>query len=187
MYLVIFLGNVGPRYAQTRHNAAWLVCDQLFGNMGWDHDKYAQADISHIHIGAKHFVIAKPTTMMNKSGITAKVLADRFEIPSENITIVYDEIALDVGKLKASFNRGSGNHNGVISVINQLGTKEFGRLRLGVGHPGPVPMRNYVLTQFTPDELSKVKTDTADKTMSALKALARGGINEVMNSSNENN
>ncbi len=150
MHLILFLGNPGSEYTHTRHNAGWIVCDELFASQTWTMDKYANAEVAELQIENEAVLLAKPHTFMNNSGESAKYLTQKYEISPDRVIVVYDDIDIPVGGVKVSAT-GQSNHNGILSLIRSLKTEEFIRIRVGIGG-GNGPLRDYVLGRLTLDE-----------------------------------
>ncbi len=170
--LVAFLGNYGPEYANTRHNAAWLFEESLpwAARLSWSDkykSKFASADweqfVSWLPEGTnvpagtvaaapKKLYFMKPLTYMNLSGEAIGEAARFFKIPPEDILIVHDEIELAPGTVSLKWSGGLGGHNGLRSAKGVLGTADFWRLRFGVGKPADGNVADYVLGSFSPDE-----------------------------------
>lgn len=126
MYLIVGLGNPGEKYLKSRHNAGFIVCDGLASQ--WEYDKYADADVSK----SGDIIVVKPQTFMNNSGTSVKVLAKKYSIAPQHIIVIHDDIDLPFGSTKIVFASGPGGHNGVRSIIDQLGTNEFARVKVGI-------------------------------------------------------
>lgn len=158
MVLILGLGNPGPQYELTRHNAGFLAVDTLS-------EKYRIRMDQHQHrslfgkgdIKGCPVVVSKAMTYMNESGVAAKALLHAFDIPPERMIVVHDEIDLPLGKIKKKFKGGNAGHGGIGSIIEKLGTGEFARLRIGVGRPeGRGGVVDYVLSPFTDEEIPQV-------------------------------
>lgn len=154
-YLVVGLGNPGKEYEKTRHNAGWIVIDFAYPDLFWEQDNYAVAGI------AKHeaIIFAKPTTFMNLSGESVGYITKKKDIAADHCIVIYDDIDLLLGKLKISYDRGSGGHNGIKSIQDHLGTAEFIRIRIGISkvlENGEFVKPN-VLGKFEPEELETLK------------------------------
>ena len=184
MYLIAGLGNYGEKYTTTRHNAAWLVLDEMLSHdVAWGYSKYANADYLHDVVGDTPVQYIKPHTMMNLSGRAVQYAAEKHEISPDNIIIIHDDIDIPVGELKISFNRGSGNHNGIESINAALGTREYIRIRVGIGSRGPVPLRSYVLMNLPDEDLNKIKK-LAPKLNEAIRLIIEEGLEKAMNEMN---
>lgn len=170
--LVAFLGNYGPEYANTRHNAAWLFEESLpwASRLSWS-DKYksdfcsvdweqfvswlpegTNVPAGTVAAAPKKLSFMKPLTYMNLSGEAIGEAARFFKIPPEDILIVHDEIELQPGMVSLKWSGGLGGHNGLRSAKATLGTADFWRLRFGVGKPADGNVADYVLGSFSPDE-----------------------------------
>ncbi|MCR4939801.1 MAG: aminoacyl-tRNA hydrolase [Treponemataceae bacterium] len=167
--LVAFLGNVGDKYRNNRHNSAWLFCDSLpyAGSLVW-HEKFKGHYAVHEYdrYGEKEQVFfLKPDTFMNLSGESIQALAAFYKIKPESILVVHDELELPCGTVSLKWSGGLGGHNGLRSTKEMLGTADFWRLRFGIGRPEHKDIAGYVLSDFTADEriiLSQIFPQTAE-------------------------
>ena len=133
-YVIIGLGNPGSEYAETRHNMGYRALDYLSESSGIDVKKSKfHSLIGQGRIFGKKVILVKPLTYMNKSGIAARESAMYFDVPSENVIVIYDDVDLPTGSIRIRKSGGPGTHNGMKSVVQELGTKEFSRIRIGVG------------------------------------------------------
>ena len=158
MYLILGLGNPGPRYELTRHNVGFLAIDTLSEKHRIKLDQHQhRALCGRGEVEGCPVVISKAMTYMNESGVAAKALLQAWDIPPERMIVVHDEIDLPLGKIKRKFKGGDAGHGGVGSIIEKLGIGEFTRFRIGVGRPedqGEVV--DYVLSPFTDEEIPQV-------------------------------
>lgn len=161
MKLILALGNPGPEYALTRHNAGWLAATALVAKLKMDAprpEKKFNAEIADGLIGKEKIILAQPLTFMNKSGAAAGALAKFYKIKPENIFVLHDDKDIALGKYKIQTNRGPAGHNGVISVMKALKTQNFTRLRLGTapasGKTGDAA--EFVLKKFNKNDLAKL-------------------------------
>jgi len=147
--IIVGLGNPGPEHQLTRHNAGFWFVDVLARRHGGefrDYRKYS-GETARITIDGHDLVLLKPTTYMNRSGLSVRQLSDFFKIPAEEILVAHDEMDLPVGALRLKFAGGHGGHNGLRDTIAHVG-ENFWRLRIGVGHPGnKADVIDYVLTR----------------------------------------
>ena len=147
--MIVGLGNPGPEHQLTRHNAGFWFVDLLARRHGGefrDYRKYS-GELARITIAERELMLLKPTTYMNRSGLSVRQLSDFFKVPAEEILVVYDELDLPVGTLRLKKGGGHGGHNGLRDVIAHLG-EAFWRLRIGIGHPGNrTEVIDYVLTR----------------------------------------
>lgn len=162
MKLVVGLGNPGKQYLTSRHNIGFVIVDSFI----------AAADAESTHVKVPELIgevqrlgvnnlFLKPTSYMNNSGKEVEKLLSFFKISHEDMLVVHDDVDLSLGEVKLEFGRGSAGHRGVESIINSLGTKDFNRLRVGIGRSTQeIPTDQYVLENFTAVEhldLSKIK------------------------------
>jgi PTH1 family peptidyl-tRNA hydrolase len=159
MYLIVGLGNPGPKYSMNRHNIGFMVCDYWLKSLnGSDYREEHKALTRRFKIEDKEILLAKPQTYMNNSGQSVSALLNFYKIPRENLLVIHDEIDFPFGTMKLQHNRSPGGQNGVKSVSEQLGTNEYARLRMGVGRP-PHPefsVADYVLGNFPKEEVSQL-------------------------------
>lgn len=179
--LIVGLGNPGNEYTGTRHNAGFWWVDQVCAETG-----------SKLNLEAKFFGHAgklknssevwllKPTTFMNASGRSVGALAKFYKIPPEAILVIHDELDLPPGTIKLKKGGGHGGHNGLKDIAAQLGTPDFWRLRLGIGHPGDKnAVANYVLKDPTRDEMRAIE-ENIDQSTSLLPLLLKGEFEAAM-------
>lgn len=178
MKLIVGLGNPGEKYAKTRHNLGFMVMDKLlrkltpFQKTVWQESKKFSSLIARIG----DLILVKPQTMMNASGLAVAKLADFYKIKSEDIWVVYDDVDLPLGELKIRLAGAAAGHHGVESIIAQLGTDNFVRFRLGIGHPGRGAdglVERYVLRGFDVNEKAEAK-GMIKKTVKALRLALEG-------------
>jgi PTH1 family peptidyl-tRNA hydrolase len=153
MYIIVGLGNPGPKYQNTRHNLGQnLVTGYIQQKFSGQFQASPKTD-SEIFISPNHHLFAYPTTYMNESGQAVQKLLNYYKISPENLCVIHDDLDLRVGEWKNQFDRGAAGHNGVNSIIEHLGTQAFHRLRLGIDHPADsTPVENYVLQPFSAEE-----------------------------------
>src|SRR5690349_21310872 len=162
MKLIVGLGNPGREYRESRHNIGFMVVDELARRFGvtWD---AAPSQLPETMIarrfGVPPVMLARPLTYMNRSGDAVAALSRYFGIPDEELLVIYDDIDLPFGRIRARARGSAGTHNGMRSVVERLGTKEFSRLRLGVGR-GDARRRlsNHVLSTFEAGERADLET-----------------------------
>lgn len=163
MHFIVGLGNPGKEYAHTRHNFGWLVLDALTKN--WKSSKKFKAELAELAepAGNQKIILTKPQTFMNNSGDSVKLLTSYYHLTPNNLKpnnliIIHDDLDLPLGTIKLSTNSGAAGHHGVLSIIEALGTKNFTRLRLGIGpRPPEIPGDKFVLQKFTREEQAIVK------------------------------
>jgi PTH1 family peptidyl-tRNA hydrolase len=182
--VVVGLGNPGSQYAGTRHNVGWLVMDRLAERAGWS-GRGRQRDASSVVMGRYRgldLVLAKPLTYMNDSGIAIRKLLAREHAPLHDLLVVADDFALPFGRLRFREGGGHGGHNGLRSIIDELGTEKFSRLRVGIGDPVR-NARDHVLSRFEPDETQRLD-ELLDAAADGVEAWAREGTSRAANRSN---
>lgn len=189
MFLILGLGNIGSEYENTRHNVGFMVldrfCDKFQINLDRKHDKYIYG-IGNI--SGEKVIFIKPTTYMNLSGDALMHAMNYFKIDVENVLVIYDDISLDFLKLRIKEKGSHGGHNGIRDIINKINTEKFKRIRIGIGENKNISLSNYVLSNFTSDEIGKLNDKCEDifkcielilnkKTMEAMNVFNRlGGV-----------
>ncbi len=184
MNIVIGLGNPGTTHAQQRHNVGWMVLDALAAREGLH---FNERKLFHAAIASfgPELLLAKPDTFMNKSGQAAAMLVKHYE---GSVAIVYDDIDIPLGSIKCSFNRGAGGHNGVQSVMDHLGTRDFLRIRVGVRpvHEELLPriappdgFEKFLLSNFAPFE-NELRDQGIEKAVAVIEALPHKTAAEIM-------
>lgn len=181
--LVAALGNPGATYAATRHNLGWVVLDAFARREGlaWAAQPRFGADVSRRDRGGRRVWFAKPQTFMNDSGRAIAALARFHRIPVEEVLIVYDDLGLDLGRVKVSVRGSAGGHNGVASVLEHLGDG-FVRYRLGIGprHPPEMDLKDFVLGKFSADQQLIIDRNL-DTYLHGLNLLLTSGVDQAMN------
>jgi peptidyl-tRNA hydrolase, PTH1 family len=179
--IVVGLGNPGSQYEKTRHNIGWMVLDRIADRAGWD-GKGRTRDAASIAMGrfrGLDLTIVKPLTFMNDSGLAVRKVLAREHAPLSDLLVVADDFALPFGKLRFRENGGSGGHNGLGSIIEELGTEKFSRLRIGIGEPDRSAV-DHVLTKFAPDEQQRLD-ELLDAAADAVEEWAREGTSKAAN------
>jgi PTH1 family peptidyl-tRNA hydrolase len=174
--LVVGLGNPGREYARTRHNAGWLVVDELARRHGGSWKAKFNGQLAEIRIDGHKLALLKPETYMNESGRSVAQAAKFFKVDPDAVLVVHDEGDFELGRLEIKVGGGYGGHNGLRSIGQVLGTPDFLRLRIGVGRPergDPRPLADYVLSNFEPhDEAETLVARAAD----AVEQLDADGV-----------
>ena len=183
--LVVGLGNPGPRYAATRHNAGFFVVDLLAERIGGRFKAHkGRADIVEGRLAGQPVVLAKPKSYMNESGGPIVSISRFFKVPIEQITIVHDDLDLAFGALRLKRGGGDGGHNGLRSATSALGSKEYLRVRFGIGRPpGRQDPSDYVLREFSATERKEVPF-LVDRAADAVEALLAQGLEAAQNQFN---
>lgn len=176
MKLIIGLGNPGKEFEMTRHNAGWLALDKLIENEGLSKKKSdkLQAETFDYKVGRNKVILAKPQTFMNNSGVSARALLNFYRITAKDLIVIHDDKDIPAGEIRVQTDRGAAGHNGVKSIIENIGTKDFTRIRVGVGPNDGQKIEiisNFVLNKFTREEFKFLQT-ALDNVIKEIKRLA---------------
>ena len=178
--VVMGLGNPGEKYTRTRHNLGFRCVDLVAERAGIRfNDKRKHALEGQGSLGETEMVLAKPRTFMNLSGVAARYLADRFRAKPERILVVIDDLDLPLGSIRLRKGGGSGGHNGLNSISDELGSQDYPRLRIGIGRPQRDAIQ-HVLAGFSEDE-ERVIEEAMSRAADAVEAWAEHGIDHAMN------
>ncbi len=178
--LIVGLGNPGPIYARNRHNLGFMCLDRLAARNGLRFDtRRLRAEIARGTIEGRSVMLAKPQTYMNDSGTAVAEILHWYKIPQPNLLIIYDELDLPPGQLRFRERGSAAGHNGMKSIIAYIG-EDFNRLRVGVGRPAPGDNREYLLNNFTRQEVPII-ADAIDLAAEAAEFWLREGIIAAMN------
>jgi PTH1 family peptidyl-tRNA hydrolase len=181
--LVVGLGNPGPNYAQTRHNLGFMVADLLAARLGskFKVHKRSGAEIVTGRLGGRPVVLAKPRCYMNEAGRQVGPLAKFYSVSAADVLIIHDELDIDFGQIRLKIGGGEGGHNGLRSVAAALGTKDFQRVRIGIGRPpGRRDPAAFVLENFTAAERAEVPT-VCEQAADATELLIELGLEPAQN------
>ncbi|MCW2729608.1 MAG: Peptidyl-tRNA hydrolase, partial [Mycobacterium sp.] len=181
--LVVGLGNPGPRYETTRHNLGFLVADILADRIGsgFKVHKRSGAEVATGRLGGRSIVLAKPRVYMNESGRQVGPLANFYSLAPADVIAIHDELDLDFGRIRLKLGGGEGGHNGLRSVASALGTKDFQRVRIGIGRPpGRKDPATYVLENFSAAERQEVGT-ICEQAADATELLIQLGLETAQN------
>ena len=186
MKLIVGLGNPGSEYEATRHNVGWMVIDAFAKKFRIEldhHEKNCMTGSGRVAGGA--VIVARPLTFMNLSGDAVKLLVNAYLESTDDLIVVVDDVDLPLGRLRIRPNGSAGTHNGMRSLVESLATERFPRLRFGVRGAtyGENRLRDYVLDEFSPDELPVVDRSIA-RSVDALLLFARGDLRRAMNEFN---
>lgn len=182
-YIIAGLGNPGRKYEMTRHNAGFLALDILAKDEGFEFRKLKfHALIADEMIAGKRCLLMKPQTMMNNSGEAVYEAASYYNIPDENIIVIYDDISLDIGKTRIRRKGSAGGHNGIKSIISCLGSEEFPRVKVGVGKKpnASYDLAAWVLSDFPKDSQSDLNS-ALKNSVEAAKLIVQNNIDQAMN------
>jgi PTH1 family peptidyl-tRNA hydrolase len=180
--LIVGLGNPGGRYAATRHNTGFWLVDTLaqLAKQTFATEAKFFGDICALEQEGLKYWLLKPTTFMNRSGQAVAALANYYKIAAEQILVIHDDLDFAPGTVRLKVGGGDGRHNGLKDIIARLGTNQFTRLRLGIGHPGSAgEVSNYVLTAPNPED--KIAIEVAIKlTVDVMPLIILGQLDKAM-------
>ena len=191
MKLIVGLGNPGYLYARHRHNIGFMCVGHLgkLYKIGFDR-KQASARSGMGAIARNNVILARPQTYMNASGESVSALMKKLNVTPADLTVIHDDLDLPVGKIRLRLGGGSGGHKGIESIIQRLGTRDFNRVRVGIGRPQAdsesvkeEAVISYVLSDFTPEE-KEIIDKAIPQACEAVVALLNEGITEAMNKFN---
>jgi PTH1 family peptidyl-tRNA hydrolase len=182
-WLVVGLGNPGPAYAKTRHNAGYLVVEELADRMGssWRAHRSRRADVVEGRLAGEPVVLARPRSYMNDSGGPVAALVSYYKPPVERLVVAHDDLDLGFGVVRLKRGGGDGGHNGLKSIRQSLGSPEFARVRLGIGRPpGHQDPADFVLSRFSSPERERL-AEMVDAAAAAIEDILQNGIESSQN------
>lgn len=183
MWLIAGLGNPGKKYLRTRHNIGFLVVEEIAKRHAIDFKERAQYRIGRGSIDGMDVLLVEPLLYMNNSGVAVKDASGRFNIPPGNLIVIHDDLDIEVGKVRIRRKGSSGGHKGVESIIQKLSSKDFPRLKIGIGREGNVTPEDYVLSKFRKNEIARIK-DAVEKASDAVTTIIFDGVEKAMNKFN---
>lgn len=185
-WLIVGLGNPGPSYAGTRHNAGFMVADLLAGRVGARFKAHkGRADLAEGRLAGRPVALAKPKSYMNESGGPVASVSAFFKVPAQRLVVVHDELDLDFGRLRVKLGGGDNGHNGLKSLRRSLGSGEFFRVRVGIGRPpGRQDPADWVLRDFAAAERRELPL-LLDRAADAVQALVELGLEATQNRFND--
>lgn len=186
MKLIVGLGNPGDKYKFTRHNAGFMLLDYL--SYKWDFqfsfESKFNAEFAKINRNGEPILLVKPHTFMNLSGDSLISVMNFYKINREDLIVVYDDIAMPVGKMRFRAKGSDGGHNGIKSIIKVLGgNNTFDRLKIGIGPQPPLPSEVYVLQNFSEEQLKELK-ETLDLARQAIEMYLEDGLQKAQSAFN---
>jgi PTH1 family peptidyl-tRNA hydrolase len=181
-WLVVGLGNPGPGYAATRHNAGFMVVDLLAERIGGRFKAHkGGAEVVEGRVAGQRVVLAKPKSFMNLSGGPTAAAQNFFKVPLEQLVVVHDELDIEYGALRLKRGGGDGGHNGLKSISKSVGSREYLRVRFGIGRPpGRQDPADFVLKPFTSTEAKELPVNI-DRAADAVEALLTGSLEAAQN------
>ena len=180
MWLLVGLGNPGTKYAGTRHNVGFLVADLFAGKHGLEFREKNGYRVCDGTVGGERVVVVEPLTFMNRSGSAVKKMIDKYFLPPANVVVVHDDLDMDTGRLKIRRGGSSGGHKGVESIIQSIGSKEFVRVKIGIGRDSDAAVESYVLSKFRKAEQPLIKA-AVERAADSLEDIITSGIEKAMN------
>jgi PTH1 family peptidyl-tRNA hydrolase len=188
-FLIVGLGNPGPRYASTRHNIGYAVVELLALRIAGRSAKFkahrSRCEIMETRLGGSPVVLARPMSYMNESGGPVNAAARFFKVPVERIIAVHDDLDLPFGALRVKRGGGEGGHNGLRSMTSALGSREYARVRFGIGRPpGRQDPADFVLREFSSTERKELAY-LIDRAADATEAVVADGLEAAQNEFNE--
>lgn len=183
MFLIVGLGNIGKQYEHTRHNVGFDIIDLVSDkyNISINREKF-KGMYGEGSIASEKVILLKPSTYMNLSGESIREVVNFYKISNEQVIVLYDDISLEVGRLRIREKGSAGGHNGIKSIIANLGTDIFPRIKVGVGQPKS-ELVSHVLGRFNTEDREKV-IKVFDVSVDALEHIVKYGVTEAMNKFN---
>lgn len=182
--LVVGLGNPGPEYRHTRHNIGFMVVERLAARwrLRWGRPRN-QARCALGWVGDRYVALMEPLTFMNLSGEPVARAVSQYSLTPSDLLVIHDDLDLPFGKLRLRPSGSAGGHRGAQSLIDALGTKDFPRLRIGIGRPDDDEVRDFVLSTFSPEENKRLEA-VLDRAASAVETVLGQGLEAAMNEFN---
>ncbi|AOR22335.1 aminoacyl-tRNA hydrolase [Clostridium taeniosporum] len=183
MFLIVGLGNPGSKYDNTRHNIGFEVIDNISREYNIDINRQKFKGVyGEGFIANNKVILLKPTTYMNLSGESIREVVNFYKISNEDIIVIYDDISLDIGRLRIREKGSAGGHNGIKSIIANLSTDIFPRIKVGVGQPN-VNLVDYVLGKFSKEEKEILK-ESIEVATNSVEEIIKQDVNSAMNKFN---
>lgn len=180
MYIIAGLGNPGSEYENTRHNMGFKAIDAMASEFGIDVNRAKfKGLIGEGRIGSEKVILLKPQTYMNLSGQSVREIMNFYKIPEENLIVIYDDFDLPIGSIRVRKSGGPGTHNGMKSVVQELGSRKFPRVRVGIGSSDGSTIQ-FVIGKVGKDE-QQILNEAAEAAASAAADIIRIGIENAMN------
>ena len=187
MKLIVGLGNPELKYTFTRHNMGFSAVDIMLDKLGGltlDNTKF-NGCFTKTKYQNDDIIISKPLTYMNLSGEFIRDISNFYKINHKDIIVIYDELALPVGKIRITKTGSAGGHNGIKSIIKNLGTEDFIKVRIGIGEDTIVPQLDFVLMKYTPEEY-KAQLVNVERAVDGVFDILKNGVDHAMNNFNSN-
>ncbi len=182
MFLIVGLGNPGQKYQNTRHNVGFMAINVLAKdlNINSTSNKF-KAILGQGRLGNEKVLLAQPLTFMNNSGESVRLIVDYYNIPLENIIVIYDDLDLPTASIRIKEKGSAGGHNGLRSIMKMLGSQEIPRIRIGIDSPeGRISVIDYVLGHFNEEEIQSIE-ESLDDISSIVEEIITKGYQSAMN------
>lgn len=184
-FLIACLGNMGPEYVDTRHNAGFMVADRLAEDAGKTFESKRYGDMARIRVKNCELILLKPSTFMNLSGVAVRYWMNKEKMPLQNLLVVVDDMALPFGTIRIRKQGSDAGHNGLKNIASELGTQNYARLRFGIGNGFPRGGQiDFVLGKFPPEEMAEMP-EVLKRAADAVKAFCLSGADFAMNHYNK--
>lgn len=181
MKLIVGIGNPGHEYALTRHNVGFIILDNYASASVWKTNKEYSLTMLNVH--GEQVILLKPLTYVNLSGYAVSKVAHYYKVPPKDILVIHDDLDLQEKKYRLKTNSSSGGHNGIKSIIEQLGSKEFSHLKVGIGNDKKNDTKSYVLAKLSKEEIEFLKSNIFKE---IIDYYILNGIEKTMNKYNAN-
>lgn len=185
-FCIVGLGNPGRQYEETKHNVGFRVIDKLAEKYDIEVNKFKnKALVGDGTMKGKRVLLVKPQTYMNLSGESVREIVNFYKIPQERFVVIFDDTSLPCGSVRIREKGSHGGHNGIRNIIDQMGTDEFNRIKVGIGEkPSAWDLADYVLAKFNPDDLPLME-EGMDKAVQGVELMLSRGIKEAANRVNQ--
>ena len=177
MKVIVGLGNPGKEYELTRHNVGFIILDKYIGDVSWK--KFHNSLIYEKNIDGEKVIFVKPQTYMNNSGEAIKDILSYYKLCTDDLLVIQDDIALELGKSRMKYESSDGGHNGIKSIINHLNTNKFLRLKIGLAKETEIDTISYVLGKLTKKEIDQINNDTPHY-FDIINTFIKYDVNKVM-------
>jgi PTH1 family peptidyl-tRNA hydrolase len=183
MWVIAGLGNPGRKYSRTRHNIGFMAVEEIAQRNGIEFTDRKEYRIGRGSIEGHNVILIEPLLYMNRSGPAVNAILKKFTVQFDNLVVIHDDLDMETGKLRIRKTGSSGGHKGVESIIQNIGAKDFIRVKIGIGREPGILVEDYVLSKFTRQEISAIK-ETIGKTTDAVHAIIADGVDKAMNTFN---
>lgn len=186
MFLILGLGNIGSRYEKTRHNMGFIILDKFCKDNNIEFNKSNDTSIYGIgNVFGEKVLCVKPKTYMNLSGNALVEIMNYYKIDIDDVVVIYDDITLEFMKIRIREKGSHGGHNGIRDIINKVNTDRFKRIRIGIGENKNIDLSNYVLSNFTTEELYMLENE-CENILKSIEMIVKRKVSEAMNIFNWN-